>query len=115
MARAPVSDRALLTLARCAGLSTDWTDAFGKRQRVSVESLRTVLGALGFPAATAADIRDSSARLESGDRATPGLVVATQNEPLQIFTQSRRVALTLEDGRKRGVALRPSRSGVATF
>jgi len=54
-----VSDRALTTLARKAGLSPIWTDAHGRRRVVTRETLKAVLQALGYLAETPAQISES--------------------------------------------------------
>ena len=56
--------RALHRLARKAGLQIDWEDATGEAQRVSDDSLRQVLAALGYPAETDAQIGASLDRCE---------------------------------------------------
>ncbi|HUO92872.1 MAG TPA: 4-alpha-glucanotransferase [Rhizomicrobium sp.] len=43
-----MSDRALTTLARKAGLSPIWTDAHGQRRVVAPDTLKSVLRALGY-------------------------------------------------------------------
>ncbi|ARU18014.1 4-alpha-glucanotransferase [Croceicoccus marinus] len=55
---------ALHRLARKAGLQIDWEDATGEAQRVSDDSLRQVLAALGYPAETEAQIGTSLDRCE---------------------------------------------------
>lgn len=81
-----MSDAQLLELARSAGLSPEWTDAFGQRQKVSPEALRAVLEALGFSCASDAQCRDSHARLaalQDGDDLPP-LVTGTVGHPLRL-------------------------------
>ena len=55
---------ALHRLAQKAGLQIDWEDATGEAQRVSDDSLRQVLAALGYPAESDAQIRASLALCE---------------------------------------------------
>ena len=55
---------ALHRLARMAGLQIDWEDAASKPQRVSDDSLRQVLAALGYPAQAEAQIAASLERCE---------------------------------------------------
>ena len=50
-------------LGRRAGVDSDWTDARGQPQRVALEALVRILGALGFPCSTSAEGRDSLDRL----------------------------------------------------
>ncbi|OZA80343.1 MAG: hypothetical protein B7X76_08600, partial [Azorhizobium sp. 39-67-5] len=59
-------DDALLDLARLAGISPFWTDAFGRPQAVPHEVLRALLRALELPADTPGDIADSRARQRGG-------------------------------------------------
>lgn len=60
---------ALHDLARSASLQIDWEDAASRPQTVSDEALRRVLGALGLPAETDAQIARSldAARVEAGE------------------------------------------------
>jgi 4-alpha-glucanotransferase len=60
-----VSDRDVHDLARAAGLAVDWVDAAGQPQRVGPDSLRDILTALGYPAATPTEISQSLHRLQS--------------------------------------------------
>lgn len=62
-------DAKLIELAEAVGLSIDWTDANGRPQRVTPEVLRPLLEALGFPAGSADDIRDSHAQLQQAEPA----------------------------------------------
>jgi 4-alpha-glucanotransferase len=64
----------LIALARKAGLAPVWTDAFGKKQTVSPDTLRAVLTALGYRAETPARVADSmhevdGTSLSTADRA----------------------------------------------
>lgn len=56
---------ALHLLAAKAGLQIDWEDAGGQRRRVSDDSLRQVLAALGYPAEGEREMAESLARCES--------------------------------------------------
>ncbi len=68
---------ALTRLAALAGLSPQWTDAFGRPQTVSSDVLRALLATLGLPAATDTDVADSLAALAREQGAmTPPLVTA---------------------------------------
>lgn len=59
-------DRALHALAQEAGLLIDWVDAADQQRRVAVPTLRTVLGALGLPAANARQCEDSLRQCQDG-------------------------------------------------
>ena len=65
-------DEAIRELAREAGIANDWVDAAGAPRRVAIEPLRSILAALGLPAASEADIAESRARLRAVDRAARG-------------------------------------------
>ncbi|MEO3471468.1 glycogen debranching protein GlgX [Roseomonas sp. CAU 1739] len=69
-ARPPAApDPALLAaLAAEAGIARDWHDIAGTRHIVPEGTLRSVLGALGLPAETAAQARDSLARRRAAHR-----------------------------------------------
>ncbi len=58
-----MTDDDLRALAQAAGLSSEWTDAFGATQRVGADTLRLTLGALGLPCDGADAIRESRAAL----------------------------------------------------
>ena len=76
-------DDALRELARGAGIEVDWIDAAGRPQQVSVESLRLVLGALGYPSESRGDISDSVARLR-GTEGERTFITANVDEPIDI-------------------------------
>ncbi|MEW6124566.1 MAG: 4-alpha-glucanotransferase [Pseudomonadota bacterium] len=78
-------DEQLHDLARRAGLSPHWHDAFRRPRTVPPDSLRAILAALDLPAATATDIRDSAARLAAEARGeTPPLVTADAGTPAAV-------------------------------
>lgn len=56
---------ALARLAERAGLALEWQDALGHAQRVSDETARTLLDALGLPCDTASRVRQSHAVLDA--------------------------------------------------
>lgn len=69
-------------LARAAGLSVRWTDAAGAPHQVSDDTLVAVLAALGLPADSPAQIRESRAQLAEGDAAP--LVTAELGETVTL-------------------------------
>lgn len=95
-------DDTLRDLARAAGISPDWHDAFGRPQTVPDEALRAVLASLGLPAATPSDIADSLHRTRESVGALPPLVTADVGAParipLGIESGRHRYRITLEDG-----------------
>ena len=96
-----MSDEALKTLARRAGIALEWRDYANKRHAVSIETVRRILSALGFAVSTGADIADGQKQLES-DVLRP-LVTATVGAAVEVpiaahkLTRSGRI--TDEDGR----------------
>src|SRR4051812_41840599 len=98
-----MSNEQLETLAAQAGLSVDWKDANAKPQRVSPEVLRKVLGGLGYPAETDADVEASLQRLreESQSATPPPLLTVDHGRDLDLsawFAPASPFTLTLEDG-----------------
>jgi 4-alpha-glucanotransferase len=65
-----------MELARAAGLTTEWRDVFGETHIVRPDTLRSVLAALGLPAATQAQIADSMATLTADAEYVPSLITA---------------------------------------
>ncbi|MFC4727282.1 4-alpha-glucanotransferase [Coralloluteibacterium thermophilus] len=95
-----MSDAALHALARAAGLSIDWRDAFDSPRTVAPDTLRRVLGTLGLPAGSDAEIAESQARLreEQAETRLPALVVADAGGRWTAPPGSRRWRVTAEDG-----------------
>lgn len=110
-----MSERALVALAKEAGLNVDWIDAAGQKQSVSQETLRAVLSALGFPADNPAAVHDSRGRLMKEKRAPPKMIVATAGKLVELAARSQRGELTHEHGAKTPIEFRQVRDGVVTF
>jgi 4-alpha-glucanotransferase len=70
-----MNDSSVRELARCAGIAVQWTDRFGKRHGVSLDTMRRILAALQLPCQTPDDIRHSRRALDNA--AIPPLVTAT--------------------------------------
>ena len=68
--RAAADASLLAELAQAAGIDTAWHDISGTRHAVPEGTLRALLGALGLPAETAAQARDSLARRRAAPRGT---------------------------------------------
>jgi 4-alpha-glucanotransferase len=94
-----MTGNALHNLATDAGIEITWRDVSGHDQTVSDDSLRGVLGAIGLPAATEAQIRDSHAALrqETGGNALP-LVTVNVNQPIVLSGNAGPFEITLESG-----------------
>jgi 4-alpha-glucanotransferase len=95
-----MSDVDLIALAEAAGIALRWHDYRGAEQRVSPESLRAVLAALGYPAATEAQLRDSRRRLHAEQDGTnlPPLIVADAGQPIRMPLSPGRFRILHEDG-----------------
>jgi 4-alpha-glucanotransferase len=103
-------DNAVRELARDAGIANEWIDAAGRPQRVSVETLRSILTALDLPCATPAEIAGSHARLREhlGQArtfftATVGSGIPVPNLPADVDAAAE---LVLESGERQSIALR---------
>jgi 4-alpha-glucanotransferase len=91
--------QALHDLAHAAGIEIVWRNVNGQNQTVSDDSLRAVLGAIGFPSATAADIAESHAALgREMHGSAQKLVTAEVNRPIRIQGAPGRFEITLEKG-----------------
>jgi 4-alpha-glucanotransferase len=72
-------DQALLKLALLAGIAPNYVDAWGTPRQVGSDTLRALLAAVGYPAATPAEIADSvtEAEAEPWRGLLPPVVVVT--------------------------------------
>ena len=94
-------DEALSDLAKAAGIAVEWEDAHGEPKTVAPEVLRRILGPLGLPADSKADIEASRASLrEAAVGVLPPLVTGQVGCPtvLPLRGGPGRMRLTLEDG-----------------
>ncbi|TWI52737.1 4-alpha-glucanotransferase [Pseudomonas duriflava] len=94
---------ALHKLAEKAGISIDWTSFDGKSQHVSDESLQHLLSALGLPAKTEDNIRQSMAKLDELEDSEhlPPLITGDCSAPIGTtgqFKTGQSYTLTLESG-----------------
>lgn len=109
-----MSEPELIALAKDAGLSIHWTDAFGKNRSVSPDTLRAVLSALNLPADTSKVARDSRKRLRHEVRARATMIVAHPGETVSAEAD-KNARLTLESGQARSVRFQHLSGGRATF
>ena len=93
-----MSDEDVRQLARAAGLAETWTDASGVPQQVPLGSLHRILGALGLPAATPADIEDSYRRLAPQGGLPPMVTMQAGSRLTLPRHGAARGLLTYEDG-----------------
>src|SRR2546421_1739237 len=114
MDRAAMSDDSLKRLARAAGLYVDWTDANGRPRDVKPDTLRSVLDALGFPAASPGAIADSRRRLEREAKAIPRLITALGRETVHVG-HAERARIRGAEGEWRDVKLDALKIGGFSF
>jgi 4-alpha-glucanotransferase len=81
-----MNDAHIHHLAEVAGLSRYWTDAFGKPQQVTVDALRSILEALGFPCTSEEDCRESHASIAAlqGDHSLPSLLTGVVGTAMRL-------------------------------
>jgi 4-alpha-glucanotransferase len=108
-----VDDAELRELATLAGIANDWVDAGARPHRVTIESLRAILGALGYPCATKSDYVSSRARLTATDSAhrLPPMITAMVGEQAVLAGprhQECAATIVFEDGDRCDVTLRAS-------
>jgi len=77
-----MNDAAVHALARRAGIAVEWRDYANKPHRVSIETLRRILAALGLPCSSDEDVAVSERQLERPG--WPALITATIGEPIDI-------------------------------
>ena len=98
----------LSALAAAAGLSTDWTDAHGRPQRVAADNLCAILEALGYPAKSDAERRQSWDRLNAEKDTKPLFLSGDVGKPVQLppsLLGARSATLHLEHGRSMRLAI----------
>ena len=114
-------DAQLARLATAAGIATDWWDVEGRRHLVPVETQRTLLNALGFPADTRGDAEASLNLLsETARRPLPVAFACRQNRrsrlPLPLAPGADPAPLNLvlvnEQGDEQRLAIAPDQGKV---
>lgn len=89
-------------------MAPEWTDQTGAVRKVSAESLRAILAAIGLPAETGDAIRESLRVVASRDsEADSRFVVARAGQPVELSCSGRppaAVEVTLEDGTRHVVS-----------
>ena len=102
---------ALRTLAEAVGIAPRWQNYRHEWQEVGDDSLRTILKALGFPAANDAEVAESRAALAAERRDLAPLITATVNTPTRLPVEPGPYELVLEDGTRRIGMLEASTGG----
>ncbi len=95
-----MSDAHLVALAEQAGIVPRWRDYRGTMRDVAPAVLREVLAALGFPAGSESQFRDSERRLreEQQGAGLPPLILADEGRPIPLRVPPGRFRVLLEDG-----------------
>ncbi|MCE1236532.1 MAG: glycogen debranching protein GlgX [Hyphomicrobiales bacterium] len=121
----PVDPLALDGLARAAGIAPDWWDLSGGNHAVGDDAKRAILAAMGLPAATLGEARDSLERLAEETARRPLPMAATLFEgglreisiggATALGGGRLRVVVELEDGDVRAVTVEPGEGRVETI
>jgi 4-alpha-glucanotransferase len=94
-----MTDTDVFELASRAGIAIEWRDHAERPHRVSPETVRHILSALGLPCATAGDLAQSRQQLETAS--PPPLITATVHQPIALSYAGPAPAnmrITYEDG-----------------
>ncbi len=109
-----MSDTGLRELAGAAGVAASWKDVFGATHDVTVDTLRAVLSALGYPAGSQADVTASLSDIRSSGATISPLMTAELGAAIPLAGAASSYRLELEDGRVFEGKLRPD-GGSATL
>ena len=101
----------LHALAEAVGIAPRWQNYRYEWQEVSEGSLRTILKALGFPAADDAEVAESRAILAAERGDLPPLITAVVSTPTRLPIEPGPYELVLEDGSRRSGVLEASTGG----
>ncbi len=88
----------LAELAAAAGVAPRWRDVHGAWHDVPEDTVRVVLGALGLPASSDSQVRDSLVRSQPGPGMLPPLLTVQAGADARIALPPGRYQLRLEDG-----------------
>jgi 4-alpha-glucanotransferase len=109
-----MNDSSVRELARRAGVAVQWTDRFGKRHRVSLDTIRRILVSLQLPWQTAGDIAHSQRALANAT--IPPLITATCGRvidlPWRMPDAPPRARLIGNDGAATDVLVRRTSRGI---
>ncbi|HWE05742.1 MAG TPA: 4-alpha-glucanotransferase, partial [Rhizomicrobium sp.] len=108
------NDEAVIALAAEAGLDVRWTGADGKSCVVAIDTLASVLRALGLPAGSHAEVRESRTRLRMENRGVPALIAARAGETVRLPKGSAG-EINLASGARRSLRLRDTGDGAVCF
>ena len=88
-------------LAEAAGLAVRWHNFRNEAKEVPEDALRAVLGALGLPAGSDAEARESQGALAAQESGLPPLITAASGSATPLPILPGRYELVLEDGTRR--------------
>ena len=109
-----MTDDSVYNLARRAGIVVDWRDYANRPHRVSLDTLRCVLAALGLPCETADDLSHSRRSLD--EHVVPPLITATVGQPVHLPVEgdSRpRLRVAYDDGHVADFPVQETPHGIA--
>ena len=95
---AAMKDAAVYSLAERAGIAIEWRDYTERPHRVSLDTIRHILAAIGLPCQTADDLAESRHRL---DARAPPPVITGHNRSADAHVPCRRRAFAAEHQRMR--------------
>jgi len=107
------TDRNLFLLAREAGLSVHWTNAFGVKATVTSETIRAVLAAMRLPCHCPSAIEESRKQLQHTRSKPPPLTVTRPRAPIIVQGFPRHARASGENGSAQHLSVEHSASGVA--
>jgi 4-alpha-glucanotransferase len=109
-----MNDSSVRELARRARVAVQWTDRFGKRHRVSLDTIRRILAALQLPCQTLDDIRHSRRALDKAP--VPPLITAILGRAIDLPWQRPdcppRARLIRDDGTATDVPVHRTSRGI---
>ena len=106
-----MSDAQLIQLAEAVGVAPRWRDVHGGWHEVGLDTLRTVLSALGLPATSTAAVRDSLAEVLRAPPMLLPLVTGQVGQPIHIPARPGPYELHLDGGPVRHGALEEAPGG----
>ena len=84
-----MKDAAVYGLAERAGIAIEWRDYTERSHRVSLDTIRHILTAIGLPCQTADDLAESRHRLDT--RAPPPVITGTTGQPIHVPCEATRL------------------------
>jgi 4-alpha-glucanotransferase len=94
-----MNDSAVYDLAERAGIAVEWRDCTERSHRVSLDTIRHILTAIGLPCQTANDLAESRHRLDA--LAPPPVITGTIGQPIHVPWRGKapsRLSIRHEDG-----------------